>query len=513
MSLMARSVGAVAGVISPVRGSARRSGRAPELWWESAAVPASVGSVAVDTVGAGTVAERSAEPMPASADAPLHALLDAPPGPEAARGLAALDPADLDDLSLVEALAAWERLAAWAQAGSARMLAESLERTRGSSRHEFVVDEVAARLGLSRAAAEQHVTVAHGAHALPEVADALAEGAVDRRKAEALVATGRLPDDRRREVVRELRPELEHLTVRQIRDRLRRAEIAADPEGAAERHESARRARHVTLEPVDDAMAYLTAYLPADDAARAFARIDDQARRARSGAGEARGLGECRADAMVGLLTGTAGSTDSTDVPDDARGRAVPSSPVVPGGAPGTARVHVTVAASTLLGTDDLPAILAGHGPIPAAMARTLATDPDAVWQRILTDPVTGVLTDTSSRSYRPGRALRAAVVARDATCRFPGCQVPARYADLDHIEPFDPADDRAQTTGDNLHVLCRTHHRAKTVGGWDVVRDPHSGVTTWTSPSGRRYRRSPHPADPAAGSRADPGPDPPARC
>ncbi|WP_277207361.1 HNH endonuclease signature motif containing protein [Isoptericola croceus] len=433
----------------------------------------------------------------ASSDPALDALLGDAPGPSLAAALAGTEPADLDDASLIELLAAWERLAAWAQAGSAAALGELLLRTRGSSRHQFVVDEVSARLGLSRHAAAQRVGVAHGAQSIPEVADAMAAGVADRRKAEALVSTGRLDDVHRREVVRELRPDLEHLTVRQIRDRLRRAEIVVDPEGARERHARARRTRSVVLEPVDDAMAYLTAYLPADDAVRAWVAIDDLGAATRRTPGEARRLDECRADALVALLTGAVEQAAAAGggSPDEAPHT---EGPPVRASRTQASPVQVTIAASTLLGTDDLPAILAGYGPIPAPMARTIATDAEATWQRILTDPVTGVLTDRSSRSYRPSPRLRATVLARDATCTFPGCSVPASRGDLDHIAAFDPGRDGPQTHGDNLHALCRAHHRAKTTGGWSVVRDPESGVTTWTSPTEHRYFRPPYRADPA---------------
>lgn len=449
----------------------------------------------------GTATDRADGPEPGGAPGPcdgrplLAVLDDAAPGPDLAGMLAALDEAELDDFTILEVLAAWERVAAWAQAGSARVLAEMLERTRGSSRHEFVADAVAARLGLTRHAAAQLVTVAHGAARLPEVADALAAGVVDRRKAEALVDAGRLPDDVRREVVAGVLPDAERLTAPQIRARMRRAEIEADPDGAEARHRAARAERFVRLEPVDDAMAYLTAYLPADDAARAFAAIDDAGLALRRAPGETRRLDECRADALTALVTDRL-ALAGTPPGGDAGG---PASP------PRTHRragVRVTVAASTLLGSDDLPAILAGHGPIPAAMARALASDPDAVWQRLFTDPASGVLTDLSSRSYRPSVALRAAVVARDVTCTFPGCQVPAATSDLDHVEPFDPASDAPQTHGDNLHGLCRTHHRAKTVGGWQVARDPDGGHTTWVAPTGHRFTRDPVVQDPRVAAR-----------
>ncbi|MFI2105710.1 DUF222 domain-containing protein [Isoptericola sp. NPDC019693] len=452
---------------------------------------------------------RGGAPGPGDGRPLLAVLDDAAPGPDLARTLAALDEAELDDFTILEVLAAWERVAAWAQAGSARVLAEMLERTRGSSRLEFVADAVAARLGLTRHAAAQLVTVAHGTARLPEVADALGAGTVDRPKAEALISAGRLPDDLRREVVAGVLPDAEHLTVPQLRARMRRAEIEADPEGTAARHRAARAERFVRLEPVDDAMAYLTAYLPADDAARAFAAVDDAGLALRRTPGEARRLDECRADALTALVTGRLASATglpATHQPTTgqpaagqpaAGGTAGRAGNAIPPGRASRGAIRVTVAASTLLGSDDLPAILAGHGPIPASMARALASDPDAVWQRLFTDPGSGVLTDLTSRSYRPSAALRAAVVARDVTCTFPGCRVPAATSDLDHVEPFDPRSDAPQTHGDNLHALCRTHHRAKTVGGWQVSRDPVAGSTTWTAPSGHRFGRDPVPQDP----------------
>lgn len=485
-------------------------GRVADLRWSPAAAVLD-GRAFDGSAFDGRAFDRTGGQAPGAAPGPgdgrplLAVLEDAAAGPDLAGTLAALDEAELDDFTILEVLAAWERVAAWAQAGSARVLAEMLERTRGSSRHEFVADAVAARLGLTRRGAAQLVTVAHGTARLPEVADALAAGVVDRPKAEALIDAGRLPDDLRREVVAGVLPDAEHLTAPQIRARMRRAEIEADPDGTEERHRAARAERFVRLELVDDAMAYLTAYLPADDAARAFAAIDEAGFAMRRAPGEERRLDECRADALTALVTG--GLITGGLVPrEGAAGTAATGGPAVGGSAtrgdmsvPPSPRhphpraaVRVTVAASTLLGSDDLPAILAGHGPIPAAMARALASDPDAVWQRLFTDPASGVLTDLSSRSYRPSATLRAAVVARDVTCTFPGCRVPAASSDLDHVEPFDPASDAPQTHGDNLHALCRTHHRAKTVGGWQVARDPVDGRTTWTAPTGHRFDRPP---------------------
>ncbi|GAB2493483.1 hypothetical protein GCM10027063_36300 [Promicromonospora xylanilytica] len=80
-----------------------------------------------------------------------------------------------------------------------------------------------------------------------------------------------------------------------------------------------------------------------------------------------------------------------------------------------------------------------------------------------------------------------------------------APWADLDHITPFDHDHDPAteppgtpgQTRATNLQPLCRAHHLAKTHHGWTPVRDPTTGITTWTAPTGHVYARPPTAVDP----------------
>jgi hypothetical protein len=161
-------------------------------------------------------------------------------------------------------------------------------------------------------------------------------------------------------------------------------------------------------------------------------------------------------------------------------------------------QIRITIPATTLLGLDNTPGHLQGYGPIPADIAAQIATD--ATWHRLLTDPTTGILTDYSTTTYQPGKLLRQAVAARDQTCTFLQCERPAHWADLDHIDPFDHDLDPAtqtpgtpgQTRATNLQPLCRAHHLAKTHHGWTPVRDPATGTTTWTAPTGHTYTRPP---------------------
>jgi hypothetical protein len=89
---------------------------------------------------------------------------------------------------------------------------------------------------------------------------------------------------------------------------------------------------------------------------------------------------------------------------------------------------------------------------------------------------------------YTPDAAVDRFVRQRDRTCQFPGCNQPAEFADVDHRVAFAEG---GRTTTDNLHCLCRHHHRLKHEGGWVVTSDP-DGATTWVSPVGRRYRVTP---------------------
>ncbi|WP_380176394.1 HNH endonuclease signature motif containing protein [Kineococcus sp. DHX-1] len=140
--------------------------------------------------------------------------------------------------------------------------------------------------------------------------------------------------------------------------------------------------------------------------------------------------------------------------------------------------VHVLlrVDATTLFGTDghdggDLPedsAWVDGLGPVSIETARELAADPDATWRKVIVAPGTRDVVDVAADVYRPSAALRRFIVARDGTCRGPGCVRPAADCDLDHVVPWPDG----PTTADNLQALCRTHHRFKTQFVWEHVDD-----------------------------------------
>jgi hypothetical protein len=354
----------------------------------------------------------------------------------------------------------------------------------------------------------------------PTVIGALLAGRIDVRKAHTLLrSASQLTIAERAEAIARFLPHAPRRTWKWLRARM--LAFAKARHGAAEaaRAEAQRRAVH--LDRAENDMGWLSAYLPATDAAAVWGVVDDMAHQLRHALGEGRTLGQLRADCLTGIVTGRllpadrftepdspptgsdtapsdeAGDDTSTGAPVCTCGGKAPVQQVVRV-TPTRPVVRVTIPASALLSVDDATGDLAGFGPIPAETARVIAQD--ATWQRLITDPVTGILTDYSTTTYKPGKVLRAAVEARDDTCTFLTCDTPATHSDLDHIVSFDhdlvPATllpgTPGQTRAPNLQPLCRRHHLLKTHAGWGVIRDPHTGITTWITPTGRTHTRPP---------------------
>ncbi|MFD5225905.1 DUF222 domain-containing protein [Microbacterium sp. NPDC058342] len=153
------------------------------------------------------------------------------------------------------------------------------------------------------------------------------------------------------------------------------------------------------------------------------------------------------------------------------------------------ATVQVTVSASTLLGADDLPAELDGHGPLHPDVARALAGARTG-WTRLFLDS-DGMLVKTDT--YTPTEPMRRFLRARDQHCRFPGCRQPVHRCDIDHNH--DHARGGA-TAVDNLAHFCRAHHVLKhpdvpDAHRWTARQLPDRSVE-WVSPSGRCYADPP---------------------
>jgi hypothetical protein len=103
-----------------------------------------------------------------------------------------------------------------------------------------------------------------------------------------------------------------------------------------------------------------------------------------------------------------------------------------------------------------------------------------------LDDPGTWMSESLATPARYPSRLLALLIVLRDQHCRWPGCQVTAWECDIDHIIRFNPhVPPETTTVANNLHLLCRAHHLAKHNDGWTLTRDPVTGATRWTDPTG----------------------------
>ncbi len=135
---------------------------------------------------------------------------------------------------------------------------------------------------------------------------ALSAGTIDLYRARLIAeATGPLDDDTARAVESAVLPKAGGQTSGQLRVALRRAVIAADPEGAEQRRQDAQRHAKVSLYPDPEGTATLAATrLPGVHAAAGMARLTAIARAMKS-AGMGGGLDFLRSVALIGLILGT----------------------------------------------------------------------------------------------------------------------------------------------------------------------------------------------------------------
>jgi Domain of unknown function (DUF222) len=92
---------------------------------------------------------------------------------------------------------------------------------------------------------------------------------------------------------------------------------------------------------------------------------------------------------------------------------------------------------------------------------------------------------------YVASAELAEFVRCRDMTCRFPGCDEPAEFCDLDHTIPYPIG----PTHPSNLKCLCRKHHLLKTfwtgIDGW-ADQQLTDGTVIWTTPTRKTYKTLP---------------------
>jgi Domain of unknown function (DUF222)/HNH endonuclease len=125
--------------------------------------------------------------------------------------------------------------------------------------------------------------------------------------------------------------------------------------------------------------------------------------------------------------------------------------PVVAGERP---HLTLSVDVEALSASSGRTAVLDHAGPVRPDVARRLACDAGVmrVVMRGRSEPL-----DVGRRTPVVPPAVRRAVIVRDRTCRFPGCERPHTWCDAHHVRHWA---DGGPTALRNLVLLCRRHHR-----------------------------------------------------
>jgi len=404
-------------------------------------------------------------------------LLTAAPGIDTLASLFAIDPYDLPAAARIDYLSALERQMSWLQAMMQRAIV-AVAGEEGSKSEDIFTgvddaerEDVAAALRMSTGSAQIRIDVARTlVNHLPNVCSALAMGEISpahatviARESASAIRDGMGPAHIY-SIEQSALAYAEFHTPAQVANKVRTTIAKLAPEPFEEIAERARDTRRVSCFREVDGLATIVAILPAEDAQIVMKAIENFIH-AQVAPGQHRSMDMKRADALTSIATWSL-QQSNVDVKLHRR-------PVT---------VNVTIDLPTLLGLAENPGQLAGYGAIPASVARALASD--GKWQRFITDPQTGTLLDYGRESYEPPQALVDFLIARDRTCRFPGCRQSAARADLDHAQSWESG---GETSAANLGALCRRHHRLKTHGGWKLMS--HSdGSCTWTSPHGKIY-------------------------
>lgn len=416
-------------------------------------------------------------------DIEVAELLRATPGYTILGELIQINPRSLGEAGKLDYLAALDRQESWIcalkQEALVAIAGEVADETGGifGAVDDEEREDVATALRLSPTAAQNRIDVARVlvGH-LPNTISALATGEISAAhatviaKETATAIRNGLSEDAVFRVEQTALAHAEFHTPGQVATKVKTTIAKLAPEEFEEIVDRARDSRRVSCYPEADGMATVVAILPAEDAQTVMKSIEAYILK-RNQADEVDAEWSMlsaemkRADALTFIASQALAS-----MADDVRPHRRPIT------------ISVAVDLPTLLGLAENPGQLAGYGAIPASVARKLAAD--GTWQRFVSDPTTGNLLDFGREKYIPPQELVDYLLARDRTCRFPGCRRSGQLADIDHAHSWENG---GETNPANLGLLCRRHHRMKTHGGWKLMSNA-DGSCTWESPVGKQF-------------------------
>ena len=320
---------------------------------------------------------------------------------------------------------------------------------------EAVAAEVGAELGISRGRASSQMNYGFELlERLPKLGRVFAAGDVEFRVIVAAVfRTGLITEpellDRIDAVLARSAPTWNKLSQKRLAQLIDHWVCNIDPAAVRTTREAAED-RHIEFGEPHNGMVEFWGALRSTDAAALERTLDGLADAVC--ATDPRTKAQRRADALA-RLTGTApalgcecGASDCTAAQSD------PPTSVV---------IHVIAEAATLDGRGAAPGHLPGYGTVPPAMVRKLA-------ETAKLRPLDLAALSCPEGRYRPSAALAEYIRCRDLHCRFPGCDRPAEYCDIDHTVPWQLG---GPTHPSNLNLRWRSHHLLKTFwtgeNGW----------------------------------------------
>jgi Domain of unknown function (DUF222)/HNH endonuclease len=353
------------------------------------------------------------------------------------------DPASMPDGELMEDFEEIERACERLQARRLALLAHiDRRRTWALDGHLSTASWIVDRFGTSWSVATERVKMAKALENMPQTKKALDAGEISSCSFRILASASAAHPEAFIGSEEILVQAAHRHSVRGLRRAVAYWRELADADQGVDGSERAWNERHLHVSPTLHGMVRVDGDLDPETGETlitALRAVMDAERRSGDG-GDARTPPQRRADALLEICRQWLDRLDRPDVAGE--------------------RPHLTV-------TMDLNALegrigLSGFdhtGPIHPETARRIACD--ASVSRVITRGSSEPL-DVGRRTPVVPSGLRRAVVVRDGTCRFPGCDRPHRWCDAHHVIHWA---DGGHTALQNLVLLCRRHHRIVHIG------------------------------------------------
>lgn len=364
-----------------------------------------------------------------------------------------------DEAQLIDAIAHLERVKAAAAARQAR-LTVAFDKARRAAEASAGIPAARRGRGISSEAAlarrdspvrgRRHVGFAKAlVHEMPHTLAALEAGVLSEWRATLVVRESACLDiEDRRRLDNELcsnMTKLEGVGDRALAASAKAIAYRLDPHAVVDRAAKASNDRTVTIRPAPDTMTYVTALLPVAQGVSVYAALKREA----DSCGDGRSRGQVMADTLFERVTGRSAAEAAS------------------------VAVNLVISDQALMGVESSAAVIAGYGPVPAAVAQRLICDAvadsgaGATLRRLYANPSSGALVALESRSRLFPKALADFIGLRDQRCRTPYCDAPVRHRD--HAKPHHRG---GATSAANGLGLCERCNYVKEAAGWEVTTE-----------------------------------------